>query len=129
MKAFLISLGIMALAFAGFFGLVIWTFAGAEDQSALTERVDLTTSNARETTKGSTRNAWEFDYAYEHDGTWYGETDWIAATDWSPGDPLTACIDPDHPEDHVVTLRMQRCGQEVIHGNKIIEATPRPAPR
>lgn len=118
---------VMVVAFAGFFALVGWSITRGDDMSALTQRVELTVIDPREDSRRG--NGYAFDYAYEIDGQWYGHDDWIKDDYWSPGQGLTACIDPDRPQDHVMTLYDEECGQPDISGNFIIEATPRPAPR
>jgi hypothetical protein len=112
----------------GFVALAAWLMSRGEDQSALTERVELTVIDPRKVGTG-TDGGYRFDYAYERDGRWYGDDRFVNDSYWSPGQPVTACIDPEHPRQHVVTLRRDTCGTKTIVGGRIQEATPRPAPR
>lgn len=104
-----------------------WSIVRGDDMSALTERIDLEVVDPVEDTRSRGRG-YAFDYAYERDGRWYGGEYWFRDNDFEPGQRLTACIDPDRPSNHVITLRGQPCGRERIYGNFIQEATPRPAP-
>lgn len=123
-------LGVAVLVVAGFFALAAYFIVRGDDMSALTERVELTVVDTREVSRGSEGSGYSFDYAYEAGGRWYGATEkWIDDDYWSPGDPYSACIDPEQPEDHVLTLYDEKCGEKRIAGNFIQQATPRPAPR
>ncbi len=127
MKAVGCVVVVAVVAVGGFLALTAWLMSRGEDQSALAERVELTVIEPREVGTG-TGSGYRFDYAYERDGRWYGDERFVADDYWSPGQPITACIDPDDPRQHVVTLRQDTCGQKSIVAGLIQEATRRPAP-
>ncbi|ROR89354.1 hypothetical protein [Nocardioides aurantiacus] len=112
----------------GFLAVTTFVLTRGGDESALTEKVELTVIDPQEKYDSTVGDGYKFDYAYQHDGTWYGGDDWVADDYWQPGSALLACIDPADPAQHVITYRYERCGQESIVGSGPIEATPRPAP-
>ena len=128
MKALGCLVVVAVVAVAAFFGVTALLVTRGEDQSALTERVELTVIGPREVGTGSD-SGYRFDYAYEHDGKWYGADRFVNERSWSPGQPITGCIDPDHARQHVVTLRNDTCGEKSIVAGSIQKATPRAAPR
>jgi hypothetical protein len=120
---------VAAVAVGGFFALTAWLITRGDDQSALTERVELTVIDPHEDRDPTQGGGYTFDYAYEKGGQWYGGgEEFIRDNYWSPGQTLTACIDPDEPAQHVITLRFERCGQETIVVGSIKRAEPRGAP-
>jgi hypothetical protein len=119
---------VAVVAVGGFCALVVWLMSRGEDQSALTERVQLTVIDPHDVGTG-TGSGYRFDYAYERDGHWYGGERFVRNNYWSPGQPITACIDPDHPRQHVITLRQDTCGQKTIVAGLIEKATPTTAPK
>jgi hypothetical protein len=128
-KAFGCVVVVLVVAVAGFVGLAAYLISRGDDQSALTERVELTVTDPQESRDPTQGRVYRFDYAYEHEGKWFAGQDKIRDNYWTPGQPLTACIDPDEPSEHVVTIRRERCGQEVIVGGSVERATPTTAPR
>lgn len=120
---------VFVVAVAGFFGLAAFVMGRGEDQSGLTKRVDLTVTDPEESYDPTTGGGYTFDYAYEQGGRWYGGEREIRDNYWRPGQPLTACINPDQPREHVITIRLEPCGQEIIVGGMIKEAAPTAAPR
>lgn len=127
MKALGCVVLVAVVAVGGFFALTAFVITRGEDQSALTERVQLTVIDPHDAGTG-TSSGYRFDYAYERDGRWYGGERFVNNSYWSPGQPITACIDPEDPRKHVITLREDTCGQETIVAGLIKEATSRPAP-
>jgi hypothetical protein len=119
---------VVVVAVAGFIGLAAFLVTRGDDQSALTQRVALTVSDPQESRDPTQGRVYRFDYAYEHEGRWYAGEDRIRDNYWTPGQKLTACIDPDHPREHVVTIRMERCGQEIIVAGDVETASPTTAP-
>lgn len=129
MKAVGCVVAVFAVAVVGFFGVVAFVITRGEDQSALTERIQVTVTNPRETYYPKTGTHYEFDYAYQVDGQWYGGVHDIRDNYWQPGQFLWACFNPDRPRDHVLTFRSgELCGHEFIVGGSIDKATPTPAP-
>ena len=118
---------VVVVAVAAFFGITAFVITQGEDQSALTERVELTVIDPRDVGTGSD-SGYRFDYAYEVAGQWYGAERFVNERNWSPGQPITGCVDPDDPRDHVVTVRNDPCGEETIVAGSITQASPREAP-
>lgn len=128
MKAAGCVLVVAVVAVGGFFALAAWLITRGEDQSALTERVELTVLAPRDSRYPTVGSGHEFDYAYQKDGRWYGGERFIRDNYWTPGQALTACINPEEPAEHVVTIRDENCAQETIVVGTIKKGTPRPAP-
>lgn len=127
MKAVGCVVVVLVVAVVGFFGVTAFVITRGDDQSALTERVELTVIDPEDVGTGSD-SGYRFDYAYERGGQWYGDERFVNDRNWSPGQPITACVDPDDPRDHVVTLRNDPCGEDTIVAGSIQQATPREAP-
>lgn len=117
-----------ALAVAGFLGLAAWLVVRGDDQSGLTRQVEVVVIGPHEVGSGTT-SGYLFDYAYRADGAWYGEDRYfVNDRAWKPGAPILACLDPQDPSRHVLSIS-RPCGQERTNGNSVKTATPRPAPR
>ncbi len=119
---------VLVVVLGGFLAVAYVVLTGGDDQSALTERVELTVSDPQEERQSDLGTGYRFDYAYRADGRWYGGEDWIRDNYWTPGQALSACIDPDQPQDHVITIRDERCGQESIVSGSVATAEPTTAP-
>ena len=98
---------VVVVAVAAFFGITAFVITQGEDQSALTERVELTVINPRDVGTGSD-SGYRFDYAYEVAGQWYGAERFVNERNWSPGQPITGCVDPDDPRSLVEHDRLPR---------------------
>lgn len=129
MKAVALVLGLLVVAAAGFAAVVLWLFTRGGSQADLSRHLPATVVSSRESYDRSVGSGYQFDYAYRVDGRWYGGEDFVARRYWTPGQAVSVCVDPTRPRQHVLTLRGERCGQDVITGDGTSEATPRPAPR
>lgn len=127
MKALGCVVVVAVLAVGGFLALTAWLVARGDDQSELTQQVEVTVIDPRAVGTGSD-SGHRFAYAYRVGGQWYGYDSYVIGDRaWSPGDPAAVCVDPRDPRRHVVSM-FEPCGQEQISGNSIKEAYPRAAP-
>jgi len=127
-KAVALVLGLLVLAAAGFAAVVLWLFTRGGGQADLTRRVPATVVSPRESYDRSLGSGYQLGYAYRLDGQWYGGSDFVSRRYWTPGQAVAVCVDPTAPRRHVLTLRNERCGQDVVNGDGVREATPRSAP-
>ncbi len=128
MKAVGCVVVVLLVLVGGFFAFTAFTITRGGDQSALTERIELTVIAPQEKYDSTVGEGYRFDYAYERDGQWYGGDDWVADDYWTPQAQLVACVNPDEPREHVLTYQFEKCGQESIVNGKVRQGEPRSAP-
>lgn len=113
MKAAIGCLAVVGLGFILLLGLTFFVISDTEDQSDLTEQVDVTVTKSEERRKSSSGHT--VDYAYRVGGHRFVNETWISNTGWMPGESLSACVDPDQPERHVLrTEGTETCGDDFV---------------
>ncbi|GAB3654497.1 hypothetical protein GCM10027596_06390 [Nocardioides korecus] len=128
MKAVGLVLGLFLVAAAGFAAVVFWLLTRGGSQADLTRRAPATVVTQDDSYDRSLGSGYQLDYAYRSGGRWYGSKEFVSRRYWTPGQAISVCLDPASPQRHVLTLRNERCGQDVVTGEDTTEATPRPAP-
>ncbi|KRE36905.1 hypothetical protein ASG73_11275 [Janibacter sp. Soil728] len=113
MKAAVGCLAVVALAFVLLLGLTFFVISDTEDQSGLSTEVDVTVTTSEEKRRSSSGHT--VDYAYRIGAQRFVNQTWITNTGWMPGEPLSACVDPDAPERHALrTDGTEVCGDDFI---------------
>lgn len=117
-------LGVVVVLFALLLGATWWVISRTEDQSDLTKQVDVEVMGSEAKRKSSSGHT--VDYSYRIDGDRFVNETWISNTGWMPSEPLSACVDPDQPERHVLrTEGTETCGDDFV-GFSVETAEPAP---
>jgi hypothetical protein len=92
---------------------VLWFALGStDDTSDLTREVSVTVVESRDL--GQT---FAVDYAYRVEGEWWADDETFDQAWWRPGDAIRACVDPEEPARHAVTVTPgERCGDGSVGG-------------
>jgi hypothetical protein len=123
----LLVLGVVVAGLLGVVGLAGWLLGRTPDQSHLATQVDVTVASAEKKSKRDGSN-WLIDYSYRVRNQWYSGEEAVDSHAWSPDSPLSVCLDPDVPTEHVLKIHSDdRCGEEFI-ATRVLTGTPTTAP-
>lgn len=115
MKGALGCLGVIAAMFVLLLGVTWWVIARTPDQSGLTQQVDLELTGSQKQARSGNRSGHTVTYAYRFEGERFTNQTWISNSGWMPGEALSACVDPDQPEEHVLrTEGTEVCGDNFV---------------
>lgn len=131
MKALGCLLAVVAAAVLGFFALAWFTFMNTDDHGALTKELEATVVDVDKNVAGpDTSHEYEYAIVYTYRvrrETFRGEIE-LPETLWGPKAPLTLCVNPDEPAEHVVNTEARPCGSESVGFEKISTSTPTSSP-
>ncbi len=90
--------------------------ATGDDGSARKQEVPVGVISAKREIRASStyKTGFRIEYGYQFQGTTYTAQGFAPQAFWQPGEPLMACINPDHPTRHALHLRPEDpCGTYV----------------
>ncbi|KRF17410.1 hypothetical protein ASG90_09025 [Nocardioides sp. Soil797] len=124
MKGAIGCLAVVGVGFVLLFGLLWFVLSNTGDQSDLMKQVEIKVTHSEKEARSGHRSGHEVDYTYRVAGQSFAHQTWISNTGWMPGEALSACVDPDAPERHVLrTEGTETCGDDFV-GFTVETATP-----